>query len=140
MDLETLLQHLDIGEDQDIEFKSADGGLPRDLWETVSAFANTDGGYIVLGVRETKSGLVISGVRNPNGLLKTFWDSHNNSQKLNTTICSNSDVQVLEVEGHKLVIIRVPRATCTQRPVYINNNGEFDSRRCREGIKRDCRA
>ncbi|WP_051055825.1 RNA-binding domain-containing protein [Allocoleopsis franciscana] len=111
-----------MGEDQDIEFKSADGGLPKDLWETVSAFANTDGGYIVLGVSESKGRLVISGVRNPNGAQKNFWDIHNNLQKLNAPICSNSDVQVVKVDGYSLVTIWVSRATRTQRPVYINNN------------------
>lgn len=122
MDLETLLQRLDIGEDQDLEFKSASESLPNNIWDTVSAFANTDGGYIVLGISERQEQLVISGIRNPNGLLKNFWDSHNNVQKLNIPICSNSHVQVLEVEGDKLVIIWVPRATRKQRPVYINNN------------------
>src|SRR4028119_142327 len=114
MDVETLLQRLDIGEDQDIEFKSADGGLPKDLWETVSAFANTDGGYIVLGVSESKGRLVISGVSNPNGAQKNFWDIHNNPQKLNVPICSNSDVQVLKVDGHSLITIWVPRAARIQ--------------------------
>ncbi|MBD1890518.1 RNA-binding domain-containing protein [Coleofasciculus sp. FACHB-SPT9] len=122
MDVETLLQRLDIGEDQDLEFKSADGGLPKDLWETVSAFANTDGGYIVLGVSESKGRLVISGVRNPDGAQKNFWDILNNQQKLNVPICSNSDVQVPKVDGHSLITIWVPRAARTQRPVYINNN------------------
>lgn len=122
MDIETLLQHLDIGEGQDFEFKAADGGLPKNLWETVSAFANTDGGDIVLGVSESQGGTVISGVRNSNAILKNFWDIHNNPQKLNIPVCCNSDVQVLEVEGRKIVIIRVARATRTQRPVYINNN------------------
>ncbi|MBW4507354.1 MAG: putative DNA binding domain-containing protein [Scytonematopsis contorta HA4267-MV1] len=122
MDLDKLLQHINIGEDHEIEFKSADGGLPNNIWETVSAFANTDGGYIILGVSESKSGLIISGVNKPNGLLKNFWNNHNNSRKLSTSICSNSDVQVLEVEAKNLVIITVPRAKRTQRPVYINNN------------------
>ncbi|MEH2313405.1 MAG: RNA-binding domain-containing protein [Nostoc sp.] len=122
MDLETLLQRINLGEDQEIEFKSADGGFPNDIWETVSAFANTDGGYIVLGVSEGKGGLAISGVRNPDGLLKNFWNNHNNPQKLNKPICSNSDVQIVKVEAHNLVVIKVLRATRTQRPVYINNN------------------
>lgn len=122
MDSETLLQHINLGEDQDIEFKSADGGLPNDVWETISAFANTDGGYIVLGVSEGRGGLTISGVSKPEGLLKNFWNNHNNLQKLSTPICSNSDVEVLKIEAKNLVIIRVPRATRTQRPVYINNN------------------
>ena len=31
MDLETLLQRINLGEDQEIEFKSADGGLPNNV-------------------------------------------------------------------------------------------------------------
>jgi ATP-dependent DNA helicase RecG len=122
MDLNTLFQHINLAEDEEIEFKSADGGLPNDIWKTVSAFANTDGGHIVLGVSEGKNGLTISGVRNPDGLIKNFWNNHNNTQKLSTPICSNSNVQIVDVEAKNLVIIKIPRATPKQRPVYINNN------------------
>ncbi|MEC4819335.1 MAG: putative DNA binding domain-containing protein [Scytonema sp. PMC 1069.18] len=122
MDTETLLQHISLGEDGEIEFKSANGGLSKDVWETLSAFANTDGGYIILGVSQNKDGFEVSGIRNPSVLLKTFWDSHNNEQKLSTPICSNSHIFASEIDGQKVIIIKVPRSVRTQRPVYINNN------------------
>lgn len=37
-----------------IEFKRARGGVPADFWPSYSAFANTDGGVIILGVREKR--------------------------------------------------------------------------------------
>ena len=41
-------------ESDDLEFKSAAGGFPGSFWDTYSAFANSEGGVIVLGVIERK--------------------------------------------------------------------------------------
>ncbi len=119
---EQILDALHLGEDQDIEFKAAEGGLPKSIWETVSAFANTDGGMIVLGVAERSGELVVEGVRKPETLLKVFWDSHNNAQKLNRPVCGPADTEVVSVDGRSLLCIRVPRMGRQQRPVYINRN------------------
>ncbi len=110
MTLDQLLEALRLGESQDIEFKAADGGLPRSLWETVSAFANTDGGTLVLGVAERHGSFVVDGVRKPEALLKAFWDGHNNPQRLNRPVCTESDAVVVSLDRHKLLCIRVPRA------------------------------
>ena len=122
MTLNQLLDALRLGESQDIEFKAAEGGLPRSLWETVSAFANTDGGTLVLGVAERDGVFAVEGVRKPETLLKAFWDTHNNPQKLNLPVCRESDATVVTLERHKLLCIHVPRAPRRQRPVFINGN------------------
>ena len=122
MDLETLLEKLDIGESQDFECKRSEDNVPKDAWKSISAFANTEGGYVVLGIAEKKGRFQILGVNNPKKQLKDFWDNHNNSQKLNIPICNESDVTIETIEDKSLIIIKVPKVTRTQRPVYINNN------------------
>lgn len=107
-----------------LEVKSARGGLPNSLWESYSAFANSEGGVIVLGVKEnSKDGsLYIEGLEDVHKLLKDFWNMVNNRQKVSCNILTDSMATPDKLEGKDVIVIRVPRAERTSRPVYVGSD------------------
>lgn len=105
-----------------LEFKLAQGGFPKSFWETYSAFANTAGGVIVLGVEETSSGARAVGVSDPDALVQDLWNGLNNPQRVSANLLVDSDISVEQVDGAEVVVVKVPRADRLQRPVYINNS------------------
>lgn len=111
---------LALGENDEIEFKSAKCGLPKDMWETYSAFANTHGGIIVLGVKEKHDHLELSRLTEPEArkLEELFWRSVNNKETISQCLQKNNHVRIIEVDGSYVLTIRVPQATREQRPVY----------------------
>ena len=110
-------------ENNRIEAKRALGGLPRSIWETYSAFANTLGGVILLGVGERPDkALEIAGLPDPEKLIRDFWNGVNDPSKVSVNLLSDRDVFVQEVDNLPIVVIRVPRADRTYRPVYIDGN------------------
>ncbi len=58
----SLETHFPNDEFSELEYKSAQGGFPNDFWKTYSAFANTNGGFIILGVKEKKGMLQLEGL------------------------------------------------------------------------------
>lgn len=116
-----LFDELSFYEGVDVEYKSAKGGLPADLWETYSAFANTGGGTIWLGIAQRQGKLDIHGVPDPEKLVQDFWNTVNNRGKVNLNLLQARDVSILTVAdtGMRVVRIQVPRADRRQRPVYI---------------------
>lgn len=55
MNMQELKELIYQGEKVDIECKKAEKNVPKSAYESYSAFANTKGGYIILGVREDKT-------------------------------------------------------------------------------------
>ena len=113
-----------------LEAKSARGGLPISLWETYSAFANSDGGMIVLGVKERKDGsFFVEGLTDAAKLIKDFWNMANNRQKISCNILTERMVTEETVDGKNIVVIKVPRAERTTRPVYVGLDPKLGSYR-----------
>ena len=110
-------------ENNRIEAKKALGGLPHSIWETYSAFANTLGGILLLGVEEHKDkSLHPVNLPDPERLVKEFWDIVNNPNKVSVNILASEDVTIRQAEGKNIIVIRVPRAQRKDRPVYVEGN------------------
>jgi predicted HTH transcriptional regulator len=116
-----------IRESVDLEFKlsvgkDGNGTLPQDFWPTYSAFANTEGGVIVLGVRERKHQFIVEGINDSDKVRRELFDGLNNRQKISANLLSDTSVQDVLINGLTVLLIDVPRATRKQRPVYITTN------------------
>lgn len=129
------LNHLEqYRENNRIEAKKALGGLPHSIWETYSAFANTLGGVILLGVEEYKDKTLHTvNLPDPDKLVKEFWDLVNNPNKASINILSSKDVTIETVNGNRIIVINVPRADRTYKPVYVEGNPLNTYRRNGEG-------
>ena len=110
-------------ENNRIEAKTALGGFPESVWETYSAFANTMGGYILLGVSETPShDFNAVGLPDPEKLLAEFYVMVNDPKKASCNILSPKDLFIAETAGGRIAVIHVPRAKAADLPVYIGGD------------------
>ena len=112
-------------EDNRREVKKAKGGIPNSLWETYSSFANCYGGVIILGITENKDGSWrTTGLTDERKLLKEFWDTINNRNKVSANILSDKDVKIFTEEstGNVIIVIYVPMAKREEKPVYLNDD------------------
>lgn len=110
-------------ENNRIEAKLAKKAVPDSLWETYSSFANTDGGVILLGVEELADhSFNVVGVEDYHKIITDFWNVINNPQKINVNILLDRMVYQKSIDGKDIVIVEVPRAERSVRPVYIGNN------------------
>ena len=138
LDFEHLEQYR---ENNRIEAKEALGGLPESMWETYSAFANAEGGVILLGVKEQPDkSLKALDLLDPQWLLDDFWSIINDPSQVSANILTEEDVQIRQVDGKTIIAITVPPSG---EPIYVGGDpwrgtyrrsGEGDCRCSREEV------
>lgn len=122
--LNDLLRELELlGEMAQVECKESLWQLPHNLWETVSAFANTAGGTILLGVAERRGRFEVT------GLLELEKQQHDLAaglrDMLNTPIAAHIRAHSIPAGDEKRIVLSVyiPEALRYQKPIYVRKNG-----------------
>ena len=124
---EELLQELcSVDESHHIEAKRA-MQIDRSVMETVCAFANEPGlggGYLLLGVVAESQDLlgnayVVEGVANPDKLQSDLVSQC--ASVFNRTVRPRVAVEMLQ--GKAVIVIHVPEAAATDKPVYFTRLG-----------------
>ena len=120
MEKAELIDRLKGYEWKDIEFKEARGDVPKNAYETVSAFSNTEGGSLVFGVRDGVGGFEIVGVLNIDKVQNDFLSALRGGQKLNRVIAV--DERLIEDDDKVLLVFHVPEAHRRDKPIYLRGD------------------
>ena len=106
-----------------VEVKAAAGGFPKSVLETVSAFANGDGGTILLGLTDPAEGLQpVEGFN-----AQAVHDASVEAIRSKITPRPPVDIQIEAAdEQHRIVRIDVLPGDPTQKPYYIETHGMYN--------------
>ncbi len=111
-----LIKRLQDIEWEDFEVKEAAWALPKNIWDTVSAFSNTAGGWIVLGVKQSGKKFEIEGVLNPEKIEQDFTTTLR-SDKFNVKITCAS--KKYNFDDKILILFYIPISD--NKPVYYGS-------------------
>ena len=117
MTKEELITKLGSYEWNDLEFKKAQRSVPKSAYETVSAFANTAGGWLIFGVKQEKGQFIVSGVEDVDTVQNDFLSCLRAGDKLNRAINVHADL--FEIEGKRALVFFIPEQPRSEKPVYL---------------------
>ena len=111
-----------IGNDsQRFEVKEAKQSLPKSLVETMSAFSNSSGGFIILGISEKNGFAPVEGFE-----ARRIQDAlANECDKLTPPV--RPQIEVIPFEESLVVCARVKEMHPRDKPCYITARGMYDS-------------
>ncbi len=115
------------GEGLKIEFKAAQSGLPKNIYETICAFSNSQGGEILLGVDDNGKVLGVNRA-NVSRMLKDFANTINNANQFRPPLYLS--VEQIEFDGKLVLYILVPTSSdvhfCNHKIYVRNADGDMD--------------
>ena len=127
MTYEEIKNIISQGEGMNIEFKKSTTDITKDVYETVCAFSNREGGHILLGVKD--DGTVIGVDRNCAERIRSdFVTSINNPNKMYPRL--DLTIENIEYDDKLIIYIFVPESTqvcrCGGRSFDRNNDSDID--------------
>ena len=116
--------NINLPEGIDIEYKAAENGLPKSFWETYSAFANTNGGVIILGYDERDKMNPKKGFKNPQPIYDQLLNDANNPNKVSFNLLTDDDILISPIADSKrsLIIVNIREAPYSVKPVHIGKD------------------
>ncbi|MBK7969772.1 MAG: hypothetical protein IPK08_12975 [Bacteroidetes bacterium] len=78
----------------------------------------------MIGIRESRDSFTIEGLSASqiDEYTKQFWNECNNPNNVSRNLLTNNDIKVIEIKEKKLLVLRIPFAARTERPVYLTKN------------------
>lgn len=116
-------QLLSTGEGLTFEIKTASTTIPKSFWESCSAFANTNGGIIILGISEDAA-IKVTGVENPSKLIDDIISTARSSKISYNIFSMPENVKAISYKDKNIIVCNIPEAPYDQKPVYLNNSLE----------------
>ena len=120
MTQDDLLEILNAHEWRDIEFKEAQRAVPRNAYETVSAFANTEGGHLVFGVKKDGEDFEIVGVLDVDKVQGDFLTALRQADKISVILDVREELH--RQDDADLLVFYVSEAGRAEKPVYLNRD------------------
>ena len=106
----------------DFECKRARRDVPDSAYETVSAFANTEGGWLLFGVSEEQGRFEATGVA-PDAVQRVqdaFLSTLRGGQKLNQAIAAEPRIYTLG--ERRILAFHIPEFGRLRKPVYLHGD------------------
>lgn len=111
-------------DDERYEAKTCGRKLSSDVWESVSAFANTRGGVLVLGLSEPH-GFVLDSEFDAQRTLGQFMSGIGDGGKDGVKLANppRYEAEFIDFEGGQLLVVEVFENELAQKPCYIEARG-----------------